>query len=428
MAIPILTTWRKYFDKSPRAGVGSSCERDYPEQQKATASQCSMMKAKVAAVKAGEGLAEAVDTLVEHLGGWRSLVSSGETVVLKPNLVAPRRAQTGATTSLQLLAVLIDRLASLGVQAAILETPGMEYRLEETWRFFDLPAFARRHGASLLSVEDKDWVWLQVPGGTVLKRVRVHRAALEYPLFNVAKLKTHLITRATLSMKNLLGLCHDDTKRAMHIAGIHRAIVDLNRVVAPSLNIIDGTVGMEGDGAVYGLPRPLGMLLASRSALAADLVGLECMGFDLGTVLHLRRATETFGVPEIERVGETSRCWPFLMPRPAKAYLLAYRMLYVIDLWFHRWNGMHFNEFLYRKGIFGTRPYIVRHLCDACGICRERCPVPAAIELSTKKIDMTQCLRCLECVNCCTRQAIILKGMSGDRKERRQRGERALLG
>ena len=373
------------------------------------------MKKKVATASTDDNIAKALDAVIEKIGGWRSVAASGETIVLKPNLVAPRHAQTGATTSLELLALVAERLKDLGVQPVILETPGMEYRLEETWRFFDLPAFARFHGASLLSTDSKQWVAVAVPGGKVLKRARVHRSVLEHRIFNMPKLKTHIITGVTLSMKNLMGICHDDTKRSMHVLGIHRSIVDLNRLVTPVINLIDGAVGMEADGAVYGIPKKLGILLAGNNALASDLAALELMGLRLETVPHLRYAVKDFGIPLIEKRGDGVVPETFLAPNPGKAYLLGYRLLYVVDLFFHRFKGMHFNEYLYRRGIAGTRPYLVKDRCDRCGECREACPVPQCLDLSSKRININECLRCLECEAVCPHGAIKIKGVSGNK-------------
>jgi uncharacterized protein (DUF362 family)/ferredoxin len=373
------------------------------------------MKEKVVLRRTEKSLSKALDSVVEHLGGWKSLVSRGETIVLKPNLVAPRHARTGATTSLELLALLAERLRDMGVYPAILETPGMEYRLKETWRFFDLPALARSHGADLLSVDSNDWVSVPIQGGKVLRRARVHRAALENRIINLPKLKTHIITGATLAMKNLMGMCHDDTKRSMHVLGIHRSIVDLNRLITPALNLIDGTVGMEGDGAVYGIPKKVGMLIAGKNPLAADLVGLELMGISMEEVPHLKFAGEEFGLPDIVKIGDGFVQDQFVTPRPSKAYLLGYRMLYVVDSCFYPLKGVHFNEYLYRKGVVGTRPYIIKDLCNSCGDCVAICPAPKCLNLDRKTIDMAGCLRCLECVDSCIPKAIEIKGVSGNR-------------
>lgn len=378
------------------------------------------MKAEVVGVRVRDHVANALDAAMELLGGWRRVVDCGETIILKPNLVAPRPSKTGATTSLELLAQVAERLKDFGARPVLFETPGMEYRVEETWRFFDLPTFARSHGAELLLAHASDWVWVEVPGGKVLRRARVHRAILEHRLINLPKLKTHIITGATLAMKNLMGVCHDDTKRAMHIVGINRAIVDLNRLIRPPLNIIDGTVGMEGDGAVYGIPKQVGMLIASTNALAADLVGLELMGLKMQQVAHLGHAIGDFGMPTIEKLGDPFTSQAFLLPSASRAYRFAYRMLYVIDTLFYRTRGIHFNEYLYRHGIVGTRPYIVKNLCDGCGRCLESCQLPECLDLVSKVILTDKCLRCLECVNSCLRGAIKIKGISGNKKTRHQ--------
>jgi ferredoxin len=199
----------------------------------------------------------------------------------------------------------------------------------------------------------------------------------------------------------------------MHVLGIHAAIVDLNRVIQPALNLIDGIVGMEGDGAVYGTPKEVGILIAGKNALAADLVGLELMGISMQEVPHLKFAREEFGVPDIEKVGDGFVQDQFLIPRPSKAYLLGYRMLYVVDSCFYPLKGIRFNEYLYRKGIVGTRPYIMKGLCDSCGECLEKCPLPNCLDLIKKRIIIEKCLRCLECIDACTRNAIKLKGISG---------------
>lgn len=375
------------------------------------------MKVNVVTIKVANNLEMALDSLVEYLGGWPSVAPAGEIVVLKPNLVAPRHARTGATTSLELLGLFAARLRDHGARPAIFETPGMEYRMAETWRFFDLPSLARSHGAELLSAQETDWVSVKIPGGRVLKKARVHRAALEHHLINLPKLKTHIVTGATLAMKNLMGLCHDDTKRAMHILGIHGSIVDLNRLIHPTFNVIDGTIGMQGDGAVYGIPKDVGMLLASPNPLAVDLVGLELMGLGVEAVPHLRFALREFGVPALGRLGDLVVPERFLAPRPSKVYLLAYRLLYVVDTWFYRFNGMHFNEYLYRRGFAGTRPYIVKEECDGCGACFSVCPSPESLDVKRKRIRLDTCLRCLECVDACARGALIMKGISGNKKD-----------
>jgi uncharacterized protein (DUF362 family) len=77
--------------------------------------------------------------------------------------------------------------------------------------------------------------------------------------------------------------------------------------VAPDLTVIDGTVGMQGDGPVSGVPIDSRMVLASAHAIAADIIGLQVMGFKLKDIGYLRYAMELRGMTtdDIELVGET---------------------------------------------------------------------------------------------------------------------------
>jgi uncharacterized protein (DUF362 family) len=47
---------------------------------------------------------------------------------------------------------------------------------------------------------------------------------------------------------------------------------------------------MEGDGAVYGILKKVGMLIAEKNALTTDLVGLELVEFPGTREFDLKRA------------------------------------------------------------------------------------------------------------------------------------------
>src|ERR687883_404269 len=78
--------------------------------------------------------------------------------------------------------------------------------------------------------------------------------------------KTHVVSGMSLAMKNLMGLLPREDRRAMHTFGIQQCIVDLNRGVQPDLSIVDGSVGQEGEGPLYGQAANLGLLVAGRDS------------------------------------------------------------------------------------------------------------------------------------------------------------------
>ena len=79
---------------------------------------------------------------------------------------------------------------------------------------------------------------------------------------SMPKLKTHHWAGVTLSLKNMFGIvpgsCYGWPKNVLHWAGITRALLDLNSTVRPGFAIVDGIVGMEGNGPIQGKPKPCG--------------------------------------------------------------------------------------------------------------------------------------------------------------------------
>jgi hypothetical protein len=75
-------------------------------------------------------------------------------------------------------------------------------------------------------------------------------------------------------MKNLFGLMPGTVygwpKNVLHMAGIESSILDIVATVRPHLAIVDGIVGMEGDGPILGDPRAAGVLVMGTSFPAVD--------------------------------------------------------------------------------------------------------------------------------------------------------------
>ena len=85
---------------------------------------------------------------------------------------------------------------------------------------------------------------------------------------SVPKMKTHHWAGVTLSMKNLFGVMpgiyYGWPKNLFHWEGIDRSILDINQAVKPDFDIVDGVVGMEGDGPIMGTPKQAGVLVMGR--------------------------------------------------------------------------------------------------------------------------------------------------------------------
>ena len=113
---------------------------------------------------------------------------------------------------------------------------------------------------------------------------------------SLAKMKTHQWAGATLSMKNLFGLVPGSVygwpKNELHQIGIPQSIVELTRIFHRSFAIVDGIVGMEGNGPIQGTPKPAGVLVMGSNLPAVDATCCRIMGIDPDKVEYLRMAAE----------------------------------------------------------------------------------------------------------------------------------------
>ena len=110
----------------------------------------------------------------------------------------------------------------------------------------------------------------------------------------MAKLKTHHWAGATLSMKNFFGvmpgIVYGWPKNRLHTEGIPESIVDIVATVRPHLAIIDGIIGMDGDGPIMGNPKPAGVLVVGDSLPAVDATCCRIMKIDPSRVPYLKLA------------------------------------------------------------------------------------------------------------------------------------------
>jgi uncharacterized protein (DUF362 family) len=153
---------------------------------------------------------------------------------------------------------------------------------------------------------------IEIRDGLVLKTFRTGKIVLDSDvIINIPVLKTHAETLVTLCLKNLaVGIAQKWEKKALHNVGLHESIVDVCTCVRTHFNVVDGIVGLEGDGPNLpgGKTKPVGIVLAGDQGLAVDAVSCRIMGIEPREVVHLRLAAErglgTIDLDQIEVVGE----------------------------------------------------------------------------------------------------------------------------
>jgi uncharacterized protein (DUF362 family)/Pyruvate/2-oxoacid:ferredoxin oxidoreductase delta subunit len=378
----------------------------------------------IAITRTFDGIEAAAHRVIAQLGGMASVIKDAKLAVLKPNFVAGRSAQTGATTSFALLKAVAEEVRSCGAEPVLCETPGTEFDREATYTILGVEHFCAEHAIRIARIDpeggEQDWIELRPAGAKRLRRFRIPRFLQEACFINLPVLKTHVVSTMTLGMKNPMGILPRPDRRAMHTLGIAQCIVDMNRGIKPDLTIVDGSVGQDGEGPLYGEKADLQVLVAGRDSLATDLACCQLVGVKPRDVPHLKLALQQLGRPSLNLVGQESAVIKqFRLPQQKTLYRFIFWLMYPLD-YPYSWiaeRGKHFCTTLYSTGLVGTRPQINGELCTRCGACVDACPLPQVIDLKTLHVNARTCQRCLLCYEACPENAISVKGYSGMRTQ-----------
>lgn len=247
-------------------------------------------------------------------------------VVLKPNLVEFEPG-TSINTNPLLVHAAFEALRSMGAASVrIAEGPGHRRNTldlaEAAGYFRTVPRFEDHF--TDLNLDDVTRVHLGRQFSGIDKLYLPNTALGADLLISMPKIKTHHWVGVTLSMKNLFGTVPGGVygwpKNPLHWAGITECIADLHSVYPRMFALVDGIVGMEGNGPIQGKPKPVGVLVAGRDAVAVDATCCRLMQVDPSKIEYLRLAsgkeyshmTET----NIRQIGEPVRAaaTPFELP------------------------------------------------------------------------------------------------------------------
>jgi uncharacterized protein (DUF362 family) len=235
---------------------------------------------------------------------------SGRSVLLKPNLVE-FDASTAINTDPRLVAATVLAARRLGARSVVVgEGPGHRRDLEYVVT-----------ASGLLDVlDDVDAPFVDLNTAAIVRqRLRSSFTALgelwlpapvaeSDVVISMPKMKTHHWAGATLSMKNCFGCVpgriYGWPKNVLHWAGVNQAIVDVAAAVRPELQIVDGIVGMEGNGPIQGTPVRAGLLVFGNDPVATDVTAATLMGLDPTRIPSIAEAARFLGQGDPTRIAQ----------------------------------------------------------------------------------------------------------------------------
>jgi uncharacterized protein (DUF362 family) len=229
------------------------------------------------------------------------IFSSNDKILLKPNYVAPRDPSTGITTDSRVIEGIVEFLKNKRLEDITIGDGGSPFT-DKTFELTGIREVALQHGLKLVNFNKDTVINVKIPSARVLHEVPLARTALESTsIINVPTLKIHHIVKATLSIKNLMGLIVGNRGALMH-RQIEEKIVDLATLIRPKLNIIDGIVGSEMD-ETLGRPVKMNLIIAGMDPVATDAVGCAVMGLNPQTVTYLQLAQErSIGIADLQKI------------------------------------------------------------------------------------------------------------------------------
>jgi len=247
-------------------------------------------------------------------------VPDGKPVLIKTNMVSPTTEL--AATPVEAVRATMDFLMELGVESFIIgEGSARTGDTMGAFERFGYLSLKEHYNVAFRDLNQDDFVLFEALDGDLNPvTIRLAKSYFNAYVVSVTRMKTHARVVLTLSVKNIAissilnpdrhsPFSHEPRPGAFshEPRSINLSIARLAQTLPIHLAVIDGVVGMEGNGPVDGTPVSSGVALASTDALAADLLGSEIMGFDSRTVGYLWYLSRLRGLSrqDIQVVGES---------------------------------------------------------------------------------------------------------------------------
>jgi uncharacterized protein (DUF362 family)/Pyruvate/2-oxoacid:ferredoxin oxidoreductase delta subunit len=364
------------------------------------------MDTRVAIVRCSDysNVKDAIRESLTLIGGLEKIISPGNRVLLKPNVLAVRPPEDAVTTHPAVVSAMCELVLEAGGIPVIgdgsgIVRPGSTSTLQ-AFKASGIEDAASGCGAELINFETSGYVEVEVPNAGQFSRLHIAKAILDADvIISLPKLKTHELTLYTGAVKNFFGVIPQKNRKQAHALEdrdrFGNAVVDIYSIVKPQLAIMDGIVGMEGNGPSNGTPVSAGVVMASYDCVALDIVASELIGIDpLKVPTNKAALSRGFGKEHPEIVGTP---------------------LEEVKVRFKRPEGgitAHMPSFLMRilRTQLTVKPFINTSSCVLCKACVMNCSVHAIEEAGgALKINEKKCIQCYCCRELCPNDAVEIR-------------------
>lgn len=330
----------------------------------------------------------------------------GKKVLLKPNILSDSKEEKNITTHSSVVRAMVRHLKACGAKEVLIgDSPGLQ----------GANFLPKACGINAVCTEEgARWVdFTKNPKTTPIpftgnKKLPLASILGEVDLvFSLPKFKTHQLMYTTGAVKNLFGLVPNLHKSPCHVQFPTRELfasllVGIYSVVKPDFALMDGIIGMEGPGPANGVSKHVGLILASRDAIALDYAMATIMGYEPLSIpvikegLRRNLGSKPTSYPGLDANNLVIPDYKRIRQQKKTSFLNAL----IIPLLF--------SPFIKNKVKKDRKPPVfLPEPCIQCKKCIAICPV-SALKLEDKRIviDTKVCIRCYCCHEVCPANAI----------------------
>jgi len=234
------------------------------------------------------------DEAIKSMGGMKSFVKKGNSVVVKPNIGWDVKPERAANTN----PVLVKRIVEHCFEAGAKDVYVFDHTCDDwnsCYATSGIESVVKDVGGKIVpGNSERYYEEVTVSRGKRLTKAKVHELILESDVFiNVPILKSHGSAELTISMKNLMGIVWD--RRYWHRNDLHQCIADFASFRKPDLNVVDAYNVMRKNG-----PRGVSKAdvltmksqIISSDIVAADSAAAKLFGLDPQEIDYMKIANE----------------------------------------------------------------------------------------------------------------------------------------
>lgn len=230
-----------------------------------------------------ETVFSAVKSAMEK-ANWKEYITPNAIIALKPNLGWDKLIP-GAISAPWVVEAVVLVIKDYASEIFIVESDQVVCKADEAVRMTGIYDICQRYDISWINMSKGNFIEYKLKDRIVLHHVKIPEILSECELITLPLMKTHNKTTITGAVKNQWG-CLQELRHNFHPV-LPQALVDVSWFTQPRFAVMDGTIGLEGNGPKSGIPKEMNLVLASGNLVGIDATAARIMGFDPKEIEHL---------------------------------------------------------------------------------------------------------------------------------------------